>query len=139
MPAARPPEPAQVVETKPSAEKPPEPVKTSEPAPAARPHVPPPTPVVQRWNPAPGPQPQPAPPPPAAPAPEPEQGYLTLDTYPWTRVSLNGRVLGNTPLVRVALPAGTHVLTLENPQDNVKQTTTVVIKPNETVSKRLAF
>jgi len=102
-------------------------------------------PVAQpRWSPPPAPAPAPAPQPtptPAAPAPAPEaeQGFLTIDTYPWTRVSENGRVLGNTPLVRVPLPAGTHVLTLENAQDNVRQSTTVIIKPNETVSKRLAF
>lgn len=116
----------------------PEPPKPEAPKVAAAPAAP----QVQRWNPSPAPAPQPPPSPtPAATAPakDDEQGFLTLDTYPWTRVSLNGRVLGNTPLVRVALPAGTHVLTLENPQDNVKQTTTVVIKPNETVSKRLAF
>jgi serine/threonine-protein kinase len=141
-PPAPVPEPTPSIEKKPATNKTPEMPKTSEPIPAARPHVAPPV-VVQRSTPAPAPQPEPRPaapaPQPAATAPEAEQGYLTLDTYPWTRVSLNGRVLGNTPLVHVALPAGTHVLTLENAQDNVKQTTTVVIKPNETVSKRLAF
>lgn len=137
-------EPAPAVDAKPevhapSSEQPkPEPPKPEPPKPAAAPAAP----QVHRWNPSPAPAPQPPPSPtPAATAPsrEEEQGFLTIDTYPWTRVSLNGRTLGNTPLVRVPLPAGTHVLTLENPQDNVKQTTTVVIKPNETVSKRLAF
>lgn len=66
-------------------------------------------------------------------------GYLTIDTYPWTRVSLGGRVLGDTPLVRVALPVGTHVITLENSSENVRQTTVVQIKAGETVSRRLAF
>ncbi|AKV03047.1 serine/threonine protein kinase [Labilithrix luteola] len=66
-------------------------------------------------------------------------GYLTIDTYPWTRVTAQGRVLGDTPLVRVPLPAGTHVLTLENPNEKVHQTTVVVIKAGETVSRRLAF
>ena len=141
------PEPAPVVEAKPAAENKTPEAKTAEPAaapaPAPKPHNPPPA-VAQRWTPSPAPAPAPQPEvvrpaAPAATAPEQEQGFLTLDTYPWTRVSVNGRVLGNTPLVRVSLPAGTHVLTLENPQDNVKQTTTVVIKANETVSKRLAF
>ena len=77
---------------------------------------------------------------PAAPAPAAEaQGFLTLDTYPWTKVSENGRVLGNTPLVGVPLSAGTHVLTLDNPQDNIHQTTTVVVKAGETTAKRLGF
>ena len=80
---------------------------------------------------------------PAAPAPAPaaeaQSGFLTLDTYPWTKVSENGRVLGNTPLVGVPLSAGTHVLTLDNPQDNIHQTTTVVVKAGETTAKRLGF
>jgi len=66
-------------------------------------------------------------------------GYLTLDTYPWTRVSTGGKVLGDTPLVRVPLSPGSHVLTMENTSEKVRTTTTVVVKAGETVSKRLAF
>ena len=66
-------------------------------------------------------------------------GYLTLDTYPWTRVSTGGKVLGDTPLVRIPLSVGTHVLTMENTGEKVRTTTTVVVRPGETVSKRLAF
>lgn len=75
----------------------------------------------------------------AEPAPPKEAGFLTIDTYPWTRVSEGGRVLGNTPLVRVSLSPGTHVLTLDNPGENIQRTTTVTIKSGETVSRRLAF
>ena len=91
-----------------------------------------------------------APPPkPAAPAPAPSPppaapvdtgtGYLTLDTYPWTRVSENGKPLGVTPLVHVALSAGSHVLTLENPDQGIKQTYPVTVKADETVSRRLGL
>ncbi len=90
--------------------------------------------------------PQPLPARSSAPPAEPEArpdtrgaGFLTLDTYPWTRVSLNGRVLGDTPIVKISLPPGQHTLTLENPEEKVRQTTTVTIKPGETVSRRLAF
>lgn len=91
------------------------------------------------------PTPTPAPAPtPETRAPEPDEGkgkvgYLTIDTYPWTRVSTGGKVLGDTPLVRVPLSAGTHTLVLENTTEKVKQTTVVTIKPGETVSRRLAF
>ncbi len=94
-------------------------------------------------------------PPPRAPAPAPTarraaepsaetpeaatNGFLTLDTYPWTRVSLNGRVLGTTPLVRVPLPPGAHTLTLENPAEGIRRTTTVNVKSGDTSTKRLAF
>lgn len=66
-------------------------------------------------------------------------GYVTLDTYPWTKVSVNGRALGNTPLVKVPLPPGTHTVVFENPAEGLRQTTTVVIKSGETTTKRLAF
>jgi PEGA domain len=66
-------------------------------------------------------------------------GYLTIDTYPWTHVSAGGRALGDTPLVRAALPAGNYTLQLDNPNENVHQSVTVTIKAGETVSRRLAF
>ncbi|MBX3203261.1 MAG: PEGA domain-containing protein, partial [Labilithrix sp.] len=79
--------------------------------------------------------------PPAAPSPEGRGavGYLTLDTYPWTRVTMNGKALGDTPLVRVQLPPGTHTLVLENAAEKIRQTTVVTIKAGESVSRRLAF
>ncbi|MDW8361904.1 MAG: protein kinase, partial [Myxococcales bacterium] len=43
-------------------------------------------------------------------------GFLRLDTVPWSHVTLEGRRLGTTPLLRVELPAGTHTLVLENPE-----------------------
>jgi eukaryotic-like serine/threonine-protein kinase len=64
-------------------------------------------------------------------------GFLTLDTYPWTRVSEDGRDLGVTPLVHLALPAGAHMLTLENRDQGIKQSYAVTVPAGETVSKRL--
>jgi len=66
-------------------------------------------------------------------------GFLTIDTYPWTKVSVDGRPVGSTPVVRVSLPPGTHTVVMENPGENVRESTTVTIKSGETVSKRLAF
>jgi eukaryotic-like serine/threonine-protein kinase len=142
-PAPEEPKPAASTNKTPDSPKAPEPVVA--PKVAGAPATPPV--VVPRWTPSPAPVPAPSPQPdarpasgpvPAATAPEGE-GFLTFDTYPWTRVSENGRFIANTPLVRVPMSAGTHVLTLENAQENVRQTMTIVIKPGETVSKRLAF
>ena len=80
---------------------------------------------------------RPQPPPSAAPAAD--DGFLTLDTYPWTRVSEGGKTIGNTPLVRVPLSAGPHTLTLENPEQGIKQPFTITIKSGETISKRLGL
>jgi serine/threonine protein kinase len=81
------------------------------------------------------PPPEEAPPSAAATA----NGFLTLDTYPWTRVSVGGRALGTTPVVRVPLPPGTHTVVLENPEKGLRQVTSVTIKSGETTSRRLAF
>ena len=77
-------------------------------------------------------------PPPAVTASE-ETGFLTFDTYPWTRVTENGKVLGTTPLVHIALPAGTHTLTLENADQGIKQQYSVVIRGGDVVSRRLGL
>jgi serine/threonine-protein kinase len=66
-------------------------------------------------------------------------GFLTLDTYPWTRVSEGGRVLGTTPLIRVPLSPGGHTLLLENPEQGIKQYYSVTIKSGENVSRRLGL
>ncbi|WP_394850043.1 protein kinase [Pendulispora brunnea] len=73
------------------------------------------------------------------PAPAGPPGFLTIDTYPWTHVSENGRALGQTPIVRLALPPGDHVLVLENPEQGLKQTYPVTIKSGETLNRRLGL
>jgi serine/threonine-protein kinase len=76
----------------------------------------------------------------SAPGTEPgSHGFLSLTTYPWTRVSEGGRVLGNTPLYKVPLSPGDHALTLENPDLGIKQATTVTIKSGEVTAKKLGF
>jgi serine/threonine-protein kinase len=76
---------------------------------------------------------------PTAPAPAEPPGVLSFTTYPWTRVYEGGKLLGTTPLYRVSLSAGTHVLTLENPDEGVKTTYTVTIKSGESVTRSIAL
>jgi serine/threonine protein kinase len=66
-------------------------------------------------------------------------GFLTLDTYPWTKVSENGKTLGTTPLVHVALSPGSHTFTLENSDQGLKQSYAVTIKSGETLNRRLGL
>jgi eukaryotic-like serine/threonine-protein kinase len=62
-------------------------------------------------------------------------GFLSLTTFPWSRVSEGGHSLGTTPLFRVPLSAGTHVLVLDNPDDGIRTTYSVTIKPGEATSR----
>lgn len=80
--------------------------------------------------------PAPAPAPPAA---APEVGYLNLDTTPWSTVSVGGRVLGQTPIVGAALPAGTHTLVLSNPEQGVRTTYQVTISAGKTTARRIGL
>jgi len=73
------------------------------------------------------------------PAPVQAGGFLTIDTYPWTVVSEGGKSLGQTPIVHLPLPAGDHVLVLENPEQGLKQTYPVTIKSGETLNRRLGL
>lgn len=79
------------------------------------------------------------PPPPEPPPPPRGQGYLSLRTSPWTEVFLEGRSLGETPLVRVPLPPGTHVLRLRNRDQGIDESYTVTIRVGETTSQTLGL
>jgi serine/threonine protein kinase len=122
------------------------PVALSMPAPPPA-AVPPPPPV-----PAPSPAadppkaeveaPPPAPPTPAPPAPAKKavvRGKLTLDTSPWSEVFLNGKKLGDTPLINVALPAGRYTLKLVNDSRNIHSAIEVVVEPGKTTIKKLSL
>jgi len=75
----------------------------------------------------------------SAPAPAEEPGFLTFNSYPWTKVSEGGKVLGTTPLVKVPLSPGAHTLTLENPEQSIKQSYPVTIQSGQTVTRSLGL
>lgn len=74
---------------------------------------------------------QPQPVPVTAQVPAKGPGFLTLSTTPWTKVSVGRDVLGSTPLFKVKLPAGEHVLTLVNEGQNLNTTRKVTIRAGE--------
>jgi serine/threonine-protein kinase len=66
-------------------------------------------------------------------------GYLSLDSEPWANVSLNGKQLGSTPLVKVPLPPGKHVLTLTNPELGISTSYAVDIKSGALLSRLVGW
>lgn len=66
-----------------------------------------------------------------------QKGRLSLSTDPWTHVSLNGKALGDTPLIEVALPAGRHRLQLSNEQAKIDLAIEVEVKPGQLTKKVL--
>ena len=86
------------------------------------------------------PRPTPAPPVarmPAAPtaAAKSGQGVLRLNSRPWSQVSVDGKRVGNTPLMNQPLSAGTHTLRLVNPDFKLVKSIKVQIKAGETLTK----
>ncbi len=65
-------------------------------------------------TPVPTPPPTTAPPPPTTAAPM-EPGLLQLAVRPWAEVSIDGRLIGTTPLDRLSLTPGAHTVTLRHP------------------------
>lgn len=55
-------------------------------------------------------------------------GFLTIDTRPWTTVYVDGNARGMTPLIRIRLPAGPHELLLVNEQSRIRSKRRVVIR-----------
>lgn len=82
------------------------------------------------------------PPPVTAPQPpEPaEPGFVTLNSYPWSKVTEGGRVIcPATPCNKVQMSPGSHTLTFENSEQGLKQSTSVTIKSGETVTRNLGL
>jgi hypothetical protein len=68
------------------------------------------------------------------------EGYLRLGSKPWTNIAVDGKDTGlHTPQTRLKLNAGSHRITLSNPQFGVKETFNVDIAAGatETVIKDL--
>jgi serine/threonine-protein kinase len=64
-------------------------------------------------------------------------GKLSLNTQPWTRVSFNGKVLGDTPLIDAVLPAGRQTLKLQNEDKGLSLDIEVEIRAGQTTKKVL--
>jgi serine/threonine-protein kinase len=67
----------------------------------------------------------------------PQKGKLSLKTEPWTHVTLNGKALGDTPLIEFPMPAGRHVLKLTNEQEKVDTNIEVEVRPGQVTKKVL--
>ena len=72
-------------------------------------------------------------------AEETEPGYLSLDTAPWSEVFLGSTLLGTTPIIKVPLPPGRHLLTLKNSELSASTSYVVEIKSGKTVSRLIGW
>lgn len=59
------------------------------------------------------------------------QAFLTLNSLPWSRVYLDGRSLGNTPIVKRPVPAGSHRIELKDAGGRTLRSLRVVLAPGQ--------
>jgi tRNA A-37 threonylcarbamoyl transferase component Bud32 len=64
-------------------------------------------------------------------------GRLKITVTPWAHVYIDGKPAGTTPLRPLELAPGAHEVRLENDTLKVKRSFTVMIKPNETLSREV--
>jgi serine/threonine protein kinase len=82
------------------------------------------------------------PPPPPLPsvAPQPlEPGFLSVETTPWTKVTVDGDPVGSTPLFKKRLTAGRHEVSFVNEGAGVSERRFVTIESGETQKLVLSF
>lgn len=89
----------------------------------------------------------PSPPPPvktkptktAPPAPAMADGFVTIRTTPWTKVTIDGRKLGETPLNKIALTPGTHTVVFDNPEAKIHKVQKISVTSGDTKKLDLDF
>ena len=76
---------------------------------------------------------------PAPSAPTTGTGFLTLDSVPWSLVSIDGRSVGTTPLIHVPLGSGEHRIVMHNPEQGLSAEGRVQITAGETTTRRFGL
>jgi len=74
--------------------------------------------------------------PPTAPALPVGNGYLSMDTMPYSEVFVDGKSVGITPLVRHPVKAGKHTVKAVT-QDGQSKKLTITVQPGKIISKRI--
>ena len=64
---------------------------------------------------------------------------LRVQTRPWSKVFVDGRMVGNTPLMGVEISAGRHTLTFVNDDFGIRKTVKVDVEPGQVVTQVLTL
>jgi hypothetical protein len=66
-------------------------------------------------------------------------GQVTIDARPWCDVTLDGRSLGQTPIVGRSVPPGRHTVVCTNPELDRSRTVQIEVRSGETTRTRIAL
>jgi tRNA A-37 threonylcarbamoyl transferase component Bud32 len=83
------------------------------------------------------PPPLPAPPPGAADAPPTGIGFISVTSLPPARVSIDGKLVGVSPILSHSVGAGAHQIFLNNKEEGLRRVLTVVVLAGETKAIRV--
>jgi eukaryotic-like serine/threonine-protein kinase len=64
---------------------------------------------------------------------------VTINATPWCNVSIDGRRIGETPIVNHSLPSGRHSVVCTNPDTGASRTVSIEVQPGETTRTRIAL
>jgi serine/threonine protein kinase len=67
------------------------------------------------------------------------EGTLRVQTRPWSKVFVDGQLVGTTPQMGIRLPAGSHTLVLVNDDFGIRKTVPIRIRAGETITKVLTL
>jgi hypothetical protein len=76
---------------------------------------------------------------PAASSGSAEQGALSINSRPWSQVTIDGKLIGNTPQIGVQLSAGRHKVKLVNPELDMTRGFSIDIEAGKTTTKTVEF
>ena len=64
---------------------------------------------------------------------------LRVQTRPWSKVFVDGRPVGTTPLTGLTLSAGRHTLTFVNEDFGIRKTVKIEIEAGQTLTQSLTL
>ena len=66
-------------------------------------------------------------------------GQVTIDARPWCNITLDGRSLGQTPIVNRTVPSGRHTVVCRNPDSGQSRTVQIDVQPGQTTRTRITL
>jgi serine/threonine-protein kinase len=66
-------------------------------------------------------------------------GSVTINATPWCNVSIDGRRIGETPIVNHSLPSGRHSVVCTNPDSGASRTVSIDVRAGETTRTRITL
>jgi serine/threonine-protein kinase len=65
------------------------------------------------------------------------KGTLRINSRPWSKVYVDGRAIGNTPQMAIAVAPGTHKVKLVNKEFELERTLNIEVRAGQTVSRSI--